>query len=80
MGNLVKRIIRRHNDTNGIKGKAMKIITSALLILLLAGCQTHAIKEQAVISDFSNVQQVTNIPAIDESMATLDMAEFARRH
>ena len=67
-------------SSHDIKDEMMKFLMAALSILVLAGCQTHAVKDQAAINDFSSVKQVTQIPTIDESMATLDMAEFARRH
>ena len=48
--------------------------------VFLLGCQTQAIKSDVAIVDFHKVEQTRVVPALDESMATLDMAEFARRH
>lgn len=58
----------------------LKFTVSLIATMLLMGCQTQAVKQQSVITDFSNVKQVQRVPALDESIATLDMAEFARRH
>jgi len=58
----------------------LKFTVSLIATMLLMGCQTQAVKQQSSIADFSNVKQVQRVPALDESIATLDMAEFARRH
>lgn len=58
----------------------MKTLLIAVTSILLMGCQTQAIKQHSNAVDFQQVKQLKEIPALDESMATLDMAEFARRH
>lgn len=58
----------------------MKIAILAVTCVFLFGCQTQAIKQQSNVVDFQQVKQLKEIPKLDESMATLDMAEFARRH
>ena len=42
--------------------------------------QTQAVKEQSYIPDESKIEHVQALPNFEQSMATLDMAEFARRH
>lgn len=58
----------------------MKILVLAMASVFLLGCQTQAVKSDVAIVDFHKVEQTRVVPALDESMATLDMAEFARRH
>ena len=63
----------------------MKYVTIAASLLFLSGC-FHGVKpqqESASINpheSFEPSQQLKIIPMLDESMATLDMADFARRH
>lgn len=58
----------------------MKLLMTITIPMFLMGCQTQAVKEQPYIPDESKIEHVQTVTNFEESMATLDMAEFARRH
>mgnify|MGYP005994919261 CR=1 FL=1 len=58
----------------------MKLLMAVAVTMFLMGCQTQAVKEQPYIPDESKIEHVQALPNFEESMVTLDMAEFARRH
>lgn len=58
----------------------MKLLMTMAVPMFLLGCQTQAVKEQPYKPDPSKIEHVHVSTDLDESMATLDMAEFARRY
>ena len=58
----------------------MKLFMTLALPVCLMGCQTQAVKEQPYKPDPSKIEHVQIKADLEASMATLDMAEFARRH
>lgn len=58
----------------------MKLLAMMIVPMFLLGCQTQAVKDQPYKPDPSKIENVQVAPDLESSMATLDMAEFARRH